>query len=202
MVKLCLEPYDYHLPIVDFNGKSLLVTSSSMEFGVKLSRKIKKGQWFWNHKICSYSDAIGKMPRSYFTGEMMDGMLCLHWHPGIETDPIPRTLIVNPFTGFMAEPDTLKYVEKFNGRQDILSTLWNLHCGFISLNTVRNMATQQLVPKFVVEGSKVTAMVPTRDYTYVIMSLSKFMLRYGEFAEYFCSRMDPYIVEKEDVVNG
>lgn len=197
MVKLCLEPYDYHLPIIDFNRKPLLITSSAMEFGVKLSRKIKKGQWFWNRTVCSYSDTIGKMPKSYFTGEMEEGMLVLYWHPGIETDPIPRTLVVNPFTGFMAEPSTLEHVDEFNGRQDLLSTLWNLHCGFISQSTVKNMAIRQPVPQFVTEGSKVSVMIPTRDFTYINMPLSKFMLRYGEFAEYFCSRMDSYVIEKE-----
>lgn len=166
MVKLCLEPYDYHLPIIDFNRKPLLITSSAMEFGVKLSRKIKKGQWFWNRTVCSYSDTIGKMPKSYFTG-------------------------------FMAEPSTLEHVDEFNGRQDLLSTLWNLHCGFISQSTVKNMAIRQPVPQFVTEGSKVSVMVPTRDFTYINIPLSKFMLRYGEFAEYFCSRMDSYVIEKE-----
>lgn len=106
---------------------------------------------------------------------------------------------MNPFTGFMCEPFALKDPEMFSGRLDALSTLWNLHCGFGQRGTVKNLAKENPLPMFYERDKTLRVHVPTRDLTYLDMSMKEFMTNCGVFADYFSVHIEERM-EKDEVV--
>ncbi|MCM1441273.1 MAG: hypothetical protein NC131_19020, partial [Roseburia sp.] len=191
MVRHDLEPFVYRLPVEMLNGVNYVLNSKALGYCVEPSTKgYKSACKFWNKHITRFSAYISPTPLAHFSGEINNGLLYLTWHPTKTDDPIPHSLILNPFTGFMCEPSVLDDVDMFTGRQDVLSTLWNLHCGFRTPSYLRKLARENPLPRFSEKNGVVSVAVPTRDLTELNMSLKDFVNRCGIFAEYCCANME------------
>lgn len=87
-----LEPYLYLLPIRELNGSPVVLCSKALGYYVvPKKRGLQTACRFWNKHIRRYSSLISPMPDAHFTGDIVDGLLYLHWHPTSPNDPLPRS---------------------------------------------------------------------------------------------------------------